>query len=168
VPLRSFASALRPGGWAVISLDHPLGRPLPGQRGGYFDTELVSDTWRKADVEVSQDFWHRPLAVIFNAFADAGFMVDRIAEPQPSDEALRLFQTNSRASSEHRSSSFTGSGYDRNAVTAVSDVAAVMCAGGRMRAFTHPLADSASPTIQRRPRDRRSVVRGAWADRGAR
>jgi SAM-dependent methyltransferase len=26
VPLRSFASALRPGGWAVISLDHPFGR----------------------------------------------------------------------------------------------------------------------------------------------
>lgn len=91
VPLRSFASALRPGGWAVISLDHPFGRPLPGQRGGYFDTELVSDTWRKAEVEVTQQFWRRPLAATFDAFADAGFVVDRIAEPQPSDEALRLF-----------------------------------------------------------------------------
>ena len=29
VPLRSFASALRPGGWAVISLDHPFGPRLP-------------------------------------------------------------------------------------------------------------------------------------------
>jgi SAM-dependent methyltransferase len=38
VPLRSFASALRPGGWAVISLDHPFGPCLPGQQGGYFDT----------------------------------------------------------------------------------------------------------------------------------
>jgi SAM-dependent methyltransferase len=91
VPLRSFASALRPGGWAVISLDHPFGRPLPGQRGGYFDTELVSDNWRKGDVEVSQQFWRRPLAATLDAFADAGFVVDRIAEPQPSDEALRLF-----------------------------------------------------------------------------
>ncbi|HYK28693.1 MAG TPA: hypothetical protein VEV61_12065, partial [Streptosporangiaceae bacterium] len=61
------------------------------RRGGYFDTELVSDTWRKADVEVTQHFWRRPLAAIFDAFADAGFMVDRIAEPQPSAEALRLF-----------------------------------------------------------------------------
>jgi SAM-dependent methyltransferase len=90
-PLRSFASALRPGGWAVISLDHPFGPPLPGQQGGYFATELVSDTWRKADVEVSQQFWRRPLAATVNAFADAGFVVDRIAEPQPSQEALRLF-----------------------------------------------------------------------------
>lgn len=91
VPLRSFASALRPGGWAVVSLDHPLGPRSPGQRGSYFDTELVSDTWRKADVEVTQQFWRRPLGAVFGAFADAGFTVDRVAEPQPSAEALRLF-----------------------------------------------------------------------------
>lgn len=91
VPLRSFAAALRPGGWAVISLDHPFGPATPGRRGGYFDTELVSDTWRKADVKVTQHFWRRPLAAAFGAFADGGFRVDRIAEPQPSAEALRLF-----------------------------------------------------------------------------
>ena len=91
VPLRSFASALRPGGWAVISLDHPFGPATSSQRGGYFDTELVSDTWSKGDVEVTQHFWRRPLAAVFGAFADAGFMVDRVAEPRPSAEALRLF-----------------------------------------------------------------------------
>jgi ubiquinone/menaquinone biosynthesis C-methylase UbiE len=91
VPLRSFAAALRPGGWAVISLDHPCSPPLPGQRGGYFDTELLSDTWHKGGVEVTQHFWRRPMGAVFGAFADAGFVVDRIAEPQPSDEALRLF-----------------------------------------------------------------------------
>jgi SAM-dependent methyltransferase len=91
VPLRSFASALRPGGWAVISLDHPFGPGSRNRRGGYFDTELVSDTWRKADVEVTQQFWRRPLAAVLDAFADAGFKVDRVAEPQPSAEALRLF-----------------------------------------------------------------------------
>ena len=91
VPLRSFASALRPGGWAVISLDHPFGPPLPGQQGGYFDTELLSEIWHKGGVEVSQQFWRRPLGAVLGAFADAGFAVDRVAEPQPSDEALRLF-----------------------------------------------------------------------------
>jgi SAM-dependent methyltransferase len=91
VPLRSFASALRPGGWAVISLDHPFGPPLPGQHRGYFDTELVSDSWRKGEIEVSQQFWRRPLAAVLGAFAEAGFVVDRVAEPQPSEEALRLF-----------------------------------------------------------------------------
>jgi len=91
VPLRSFAAALRPGGWAVISLDHPFGPPLRSQRGGYFDTELVADTWQKGDVEVTQQFWRRPLGAVFDAFADAGFVVDRIAEAQPTDEALRRF-----------------------------------------------------------------------------
>jgi SAM-dependent methyltransferase len=91
VALRSFASALRPAGWAVISLDHPFGRPLPGQRGGYFDTELVADTWRKGDVEVSQQFWRRPLSATLDAFAAAGFAVDRVTEPQPSAEALMRF-----------------------------------------------------------------------------
>jgi SAM-dependent methyltransferase len=91
VPLRSFASALRPGGWAVISLGHPFGPPLPGQHGGYFDTELVTDTWRKADVEVSQQFWRRPLSAVADAFAGAGFVIDRIAEPQPSEEAMERF-----------------------------------------------------------------------------
>lgn len=90
VPLGSFAAALRPGGWAVISLDHPFG-PGPERRGGYFDTELVSDTWRKGDVKVTQHFWRRPLAAVLGEFADAGFVVDRVAEPQPSPEALRLF-----------------------------------------------------------------------------
>lgn len=43
-PLRSFARVLRPGGWVVLSVDHPFGPALPTQRGGYFDAELVSDT----------------------------------------------------------------------------------------------------------------------------
>ena len=89
VPLSSFRAALRPGGWAVVSLDHPAGPPLSSQRGGYFDTELVSDTWRKADVEVTQRFWRRPLGAVVDAFADAGFVIDRVAEARPSPEALR-------------------------------------------------------------------------------
>jgi SAM-dependent methyltransferase len=93
VPLRSFAKALRPGGWAVVSLDHPFGPPLVGQRGGYFDTELVSDTWTKDGVEVTQHFWRRPLGSVAEAFSDAGFLIERVVEPQPSAEALHLFPT---------------------------------------------------------------------------
>jgi SAM-dependent methyltransferase len=89
VPLASFAAALRPGGWVVLSLDHPFAPPLPGQHGGYFATELVTDTWSKAGVEVTQQFWRRPLASTLDAFADAGFVVERVREPQPSAEALQ-------------------------------------------------------------------------------
>ncbi len=91
VPLTSFADALRPGGWAVVSLEHPFGPALPSQMGGYFDTELVSDTWIKADVEVTQWFWRRPLSAVMDAWADHGFVIERIVEAQPSAEALVRF-----------------------------------------------------------------------------
>jgi SAM-dependent methyltransferase len=96
-PLRSFRTALRPSGWLVLSLDHPFSPPLPSQQGGYFDTELVSDTWQKSTVEVTQHFWRRPLSDVSEAFADAGFVIDRIAEPQPSPEALELFPADLQA-----------------------------------------------------------------------
>ncbi len=91
VPLTSFAAALRSGGWAVISVDHPFSPPLPSQRSGYFDRELVSDTWTKANVTVTQRFWRRPLSESIQAFADAGFVVERIVEPQPTDDAVARF-----------------------------------------------------------------------------
>jgi len=91
VTLRSFATVLRPGGWVVISLDHPFGPPVSGQRGGYFDTELVDDTWTKDGVTVTQHFWRRPLSAAVDDFADAGFVLERMVEVQPSAEALRRF-----------------------------------------------------------------------------
>jgi SAM-dependent methyltransferase len=91
VPLRSFADLLRPKGWAVISLEHPLAPPLATQPGGYFETKLVADTWQKGDVEVTQYFWRRPLSAVVDAFAAAGFMIDRVVEPQPSSSSLQQF-----------------------------------------------------------------------------
>lgn len=91
VPLTSFHRVLRPGGWVVLSLDHPAAPPLPAQRGTYFDTELVAETWRKGPVEVEQRFWTRPLGAVMDAFADAGFVLERVAEPRPTSEAMARF-----------------------------------------------------------------------------
>ena len=55
------------------------------------DVELVSDTWTKADVEVTQHFWRRPLAAVMAEFAAAGFVIDAITEARPSAEAVRRF-----------------------------------------------------------------------------
>jgi ubiquinone/menaquinone biosynthesis C-methylase UbiE len=90
-PLRSFYDVLQPGGWVVISLDHPFGAPLASQQGGYFETELVSDTWNKGDVEVTQHFWRRPLSAVSDAFADAGFLIDRIVEARPSQDSVARY-----------------------------------------------------------------------------
>ncbi|HEY1514904.1 MAG TPA: class I SAM-dependent methyltransferase [Solirubrobacteraceae bacterium] len=91
VPLASFARALRRGGWAVISLDHPFARPLPGQRAGYFDHELLSDTWTKADVTVTQQFWRRPLGSVVQSFSAAGFAIEWVVEARPARDAIARF-----------------------------------------------------------------------------
>jgi SAM-dependent methyltransferase len=91
VPLSSFAATLRMGGWMVLSLDHPFARPLPSQRGSYFDTELVDDTWTKAGVEVTQWFWRRPLTAVVDAFAEHSFLVERVVEARPSEEAVARY-----------------------------------------------------------------------------
>ena len=76
----------------VRALVGPSVRPrLPGQRGTYFARELVTDRWVKDGVDVVQHFWRRPLSQTVDAFADAGFVVDRLAEPQPSADALARF-----------------------------------------------------------------------------
>lgn len=85
VPLGSFARVLRAGGWVVLSLDHPAAPPVTGQSDDWFATELVADTWTKEGVTVTQRFWRHPLAVAVDAFANAGFVVERIAEPRPSE-----------------------------------------------------------------------------------
>ena len=64
---------------------------MPAQQGGYFATELVSDTWIKGGVEVTQHFWRRLLADVVDAFAAAGFVVERIVEPQPSAAVVERF-----------------------------------------------------------------------------
>jgi SAM-dependent methyltransferase len=91
VPLRSFADVLRPGGWVVLSLEHPFAPPLPGQQGGYFDTELIGQEWQKDDVVVTQYFWRRPLGDTVGAFAEAGFVIEDVAEARPTAEAVARF-----------------------------------------------------------------------------
>lgn len=106
VPLHSFRKALRSTGWLVLSLDHPFSPPLPSQEGGYFDTELVTDTWEKGTVEATQHFWRRPLSAVVEAFANAGFVIDRVVEPQPSPETLKRSPAIWRLSRVVRASSF--------------------------------------------------------------
>jgi hypothetical protein len=44
-----------------------------------------------ADVAVTQHYWRRPLAAVTDAFADAGFVIERLVEPQPAADDIRRF-----------------------------------------------------------------------------
>ena len=40
---------------------------------------------------MTQRFWRRPLGLVFDAFADAGFSVDRVVEARPTEDAIVRF-----------------------------------------------------------------------------
>ena len=90
-PLREFARVLRPGGVLAISTHHPAAdleiADDSQQPVSYFDTVLLTDTWRKGGRNVRIRFYHRPLSAIVGSLADAGFLIEGMPEPIP-DRAL--------------------------------------------------------------------------------
>lgn len=81
-----FARVLRPAGSLVFSTHHPQAdfRRHPGD---YFATTFVSDQWSGlGDEPVTISFYRRPLSAITQALANAGFVIRRLIEAQPTDE----------------------------------------------------------------------------------
>jgi SAM-dependent methyltransferase len=87
--MREIARILKPSGLFVMSTHHPtqdLEIAPPGS--SYFDTVLLTDTWRKGGRDFKVRFYHRPMSAIVDALADAGLLIERIPEPIPSREAF--------------------------------------------------------------------------------
>ena len=61
---KEFYSVLRSPGHLVFSIGHPFGDFLRQNEGSYFETRLVSETWRGFGVEVSMLFFRRSLEEI--------------------------------------------------------------------------------------------------------
>jgi SAM-dependent methyltransferase len=88
-PLREAARVLRPGGLLLISTHHPTNDvEVSDPPAPYFETVLLTDTWRKGGRDFTVRFYHRPLSGIVDALADAGFVIERIPEPVPDRAAF--------------------------------------------------------------------------------
>lgn len=79
-----FRRVLRPGGVLVFSTHHPFMDWKLFETDDYFATELVVDEWKIGTVT----FFRRPLTAMTAALASAGFVIEQIVEPQPT-EAFR-------------------------------------------------------------------------------
>jgi SAM-dependent methyltransferase len=105
---------LRPGGFLQFSIEHPCfsmahrrnlrtqeGRTYAFELADYFDRQdgqisewIFSSAPPEAKAELAPfrvPSFHRPLADWLNLLVDAGFVIERIAEPRPSDETVRRY-----------------------------------------------------------------------------
>lgn len=82
-----FYRILRPGGHFVFSVTHPLFDYLYFRSNNYFETELVGGEWRGFESgPVYMPSFRRSLAATLSPLVDAGFCLEKILEPKPTDE----------------------------------------------------------------------------------
>lgn len=81
---REFARVLKPGGTLVFSAHHPVDDQL-AYGGTYFDVERQTMELETPDGPVTVPFYVRPLAEVVNPLVDAGFRIDEVVEPTPTE-----------------------------------------------------------------------------------
>jgi SAM-dependent methyltransferase len=87
VPLAELRRVLRPGGWLAFSTHHPAAEAAWSRPARYRDVEQLTDEW---DHVGTVRFYRRPIFRIVNDLADAGFVVERMEEPLPTEAFRRL------------------------------------------------------------------------------
>ncbi|HEX5400233.1 MAG TPA: class I SAM-dependent methyltransferase [Verrucomicrobiae bacterium] len=83
--LREFHRVLKPRGVLVFSTHHPFQDWQYFKTEDYFAVDLVEDEWNIGKVK----FYRRPLTAMSRDLASAGFDIERILEPQPTEDFKR-------------------------------------------------------------------------------
>ena len=84
---KEFHRVLADGGILLFSMEHPFPKYLDHQQASnYFDTDLVEYTWRGFGTQVNVPSYRRPLSAVINTLIQAGFAIDYLLEPRPTEE----------------------------------------------------------------------------------
>jgi ubiquinone/menaquinone biosynthesis C-methylase UbiE len=81
--LRELHRVLNPEGLVVFSTHHPTMDWVLNSLDDYFTVKQWTDTWPKGGRAFEVTFWRRPLTAMCEAIADAGFVIERLVEPEP-------------------------------------------------------------------------------------
>lgn len=87
---REFHRVLRAPGWLVFSTDHPCFSFVRAGGEKYFATELTGETWRANGEKIYVPHYRRPLEEVINTLLGAGFQLDKLLEPKPTEEFRRV------------------------------------------------------------------------------
>jgi SAM-dependent methyltransferase len=85
------ARLLRPAGKLVFSTHHPVHDQISILDPGYLHAELIEEEW--GWLAEKMRYYRRPLRDITDPLANAGFVIERLCEPTPSEE-LKLKDPN--------------------------------------------------------------------------
>ncbi len=83
--LLEFRRVLKPGGILAFSTHHPIMDVKLFDLPDYFATAYIEDEWDTGKVS----YYHRSLTTILNTVVEAGFVIEKVLEPQPVP-AMRL------------------------------------------------------------------------------
>lgn len=86
IVMHEFYRILRKDGVMVVSVHHPFMDFTHFQRENYFLTELLEDEWQTHQGKVKVQFYRRPLSKIVDDVLDAGFVIEKLSEPMPTEE----------------------------------------------------------------------------------
>jgi SAM-dependent methyltransferase len=81
--LSEFRRVLSSQGLVVFSTHHPAMDWQLNSPDDYFATKQVTDSWAKGTGRFEVTFWRRPLTAMCQAIASAGFVIERLVEPEP-------------------------------------------------------------------------------------
>jgi len=84
--LRELRRVLKPNAALVISRQHPTADWLR-HGGSYFDSRIIEETWSTG---WHLRYWLTPLQQPREEACRAGFLIERLIEPQPAREAARI------------------------------------------------------------------------------
>jgi SAM-dependent methyltransferase len=79
----------KPGGAVVFSVGHPLAEFDLSQSRNYFEIELIDGEWPTYGLSVPS--YRRSFTEMFEPVRAAGFIIDRILEPLPTEECRGRF-----------------------------------------------------------------------------
>lgn len=85
-PLVEMRRVLSGDGRVVFSTHHPSMDWQLHSPGDYFALKQVTENWSKDSESFEVTFWRRPLTDMCRAISEAGFVIERLLEPQPAEE----------------------------------------------------------------------------------
>jgi len=85
-----FYRILKEDGYMIFSTHHPILEYQNSTSKDYFSVELLSDKWTVNNEIIEVSYYRRPLNETFKSILLAGFSIEDILEPMPSEELRDL------------------------------------------------------------------------------